>query len=468
MLGRRFGIVTPEASLLVLETVEQYVQHGIEPPRTRPQVRAEYLRRMEGQRIAEKRKEADKLGRVIAMWSSRVDWWQREFKYEATVRPPLPRDEVAAPEEVVPRGVVGGVVGGLPDAAASLARASSPPARSLAPGAEAGRATIVLKPWDPDTPYLSAIRRAGPSRAYQTYLAEREAYGGSPAFYLDCADHFLREGPPAIGLRILTNIPELRLEEPRLLRVAAHRLEQVGEIDLAVDLFQKVLRLRPEEPQSLRDLALALEARADARLREARHGSASLAADYVRAIKLLGEVVMGEWDGRFPEIEVIALEEANRMIAVLDRDPGFGHPAVPIDARLRKPLDVDVRIALTWDTDQTDVDLWVVEPSGERCFYSHALTTIGGMISRDFTGGYGPEEYLVRRASRGEYQIKANFYGSRSQTLTGPTTVQATVITNFGRPNEERRALTLRLATAREVVDVGTVRFGPEAAKMTR
>ena len=65
--------------------------------------------------------------------------------------------------------------------------------------------------------------------------------------------------------------------------------------------------------------------------------------------------------------------------------------------------------------------------------------------SKDFTGGYGPEEYTVRRAMGGEYQIKANFFGSRAQQVTGPTTVQATVVTDYGRPIEQRRALTIRL-----------------------
>ena len=154
------------------------------------------------------------------------------------------------------------------------------------------------------------------------------------------------------------------------------------------------------------------------------------------------------------------------MIALL-AGAGALPGTLPLDPRLRQPLDLDVRIVLTWDTDLTDMDLWVTEPSGEKCFYSHALTTIGGMISKDFTGGYGPEEYLTRRALAGEYRIQANFYGSRSQSLTGPTTLQATVITNFGRPNEQRQALTVRLAGAKDVVDVGTIRFDP-AAKVTR
>ena len=110
------------------------------------------------------------------------------------------------------------------------------------------------------------------------------------------------------------------------------------------------------------------------------------------------------------------------------------------------------------------MDLWVVEPSGEKCYYWHALTTIGGAITRDFTQGYGPEEYAVRRALAGAYRVQANYYGSRSQSLTGPTTVQATVITDFGRPSEKRQRLTLRLTEAKEVVDVGEVRVGRAAA----
>jgi hypothetical protein len=238
--------------------------------------------------------------------------------------------------------------------------------------------------------------------------------------------------------------------------VLAHRLEQVDEVDLAIELFERVRRSRPEEPQSHHDLALALDRRASLRKDEARPASQA-SADEQRALSLLAEVVMGEWDDRFPEVEVLALEEANRIAAVLERRA----VAVewPLDPRLRQLLDVDVRVVVTWDTDLTDMDLWVTEPSGERGFYGHALTTIGGAISRDFTGGLGPEVYAVRRAMPGEYQVQANFFGSRAQSLTGPTTVQAVVVTNFGRPDEDRRAMTLRLTGASDVVDVGTVTF---------
>ena len=53
------------------------------------------------------------------------------------------------------------------------------------------------------------------------------------------------------------------MEDATLLRVLGYRLLQIGQLDLAVQTFEQVLDLRPEEPQSYRDLALALARRAE-------------------------------------------------------------------------------------------------------------------------------------------------------------------------------------------------------------
>jgi hypothetical protein len=208
-------------------------------------------------------------------------------------------------------------------------------------------------------------------------------------------------------IRVLTSVAELKLEDARLLRVLAHRLAQFDELDLAIELFDRVRRLRPEEPQSYRDLALALDRRAGA---PGAVASASI-DDYTRALALFSEIVNREWDARFPEIEIIALIEANRIQSIL----GAKWIDTPVAARRATAplLDFDVRVVLTWDTDQTDMDL-CRRAERRDVLFSQALTTIGGQISKDFTGGYGPEEYTVRRAMGGNYQIKANFYGSRA------------------------------------------------------
>ena len=89
----------------------------------------------------------------------------------------------------------------------------------------------------------------------------------------------------------------------------------------------------------------------------------------------------------------------------------------------------------------------------------HDRTTIGGIVSRDFTQGYGPEEYLVRRAMNGMYKIETNFYGSSEAQLIGAVTLQVDIFTHYGRPNEKSRSLTLRLTEAKETFLVGQVEF---------
>ena len=502
-LGREFGIVTPTTSLLVLETLQQYMQYKITPPRSRADMYAAYVKHVEENTKAEELRKSAKIDNVLAQWAARVRWWERQYEYPAefkygaqglvkvgagslevgnpTTRPVIINGQEMAPLPIrIPRPAYSGTPRSLPP---GLVRNSEQPADTVITGIREGfgadpenspanfgppsafiagkksvfeatrsnAASIQIKPWDPETPYLIRLRLAKPEDAYKVYLNERKE-SASPAFYLDCANFFIEKKQRDIGIRILTNIAELELDSPALLRVAAYRLSQIGEYDLAITLFEKVLALRPEEPQSHRDLALALIARGE----KLDQGSLTPLNDYIRALGLLHHVVMHDWD-RFPGIEVIALMEANRLMARMDKLPRSRELAFPFDQRIVKLLDCEVRVVLTWDSDLTDMDLWVTEPSGEKCVYNHNRTTIGGLLSNDFTQGYGPEEYCLRKAMKGNYHVQANFYGSRQQSLSGPTTLQAEIITNFGRPNEKRQAITLRLEKARDIVDVGTV-----------
>lgn len=478
-LGKQYGLVTPFTSLIVLETLDQYVEHRILPPASLPAMRDKYARIMEERSTTAKKQERQKIEHLLALWDKRVAWWNKTFKYpenfkyrkrgeaeggdSASSRPlgvtPLPnaRAVVASPAVAAPPAGTPATPApadasshALESTAARLAPGSRPEKEALAEtAAHEPQPGIAIKEWDPKTPYLQALKKGRPQDAFGTYLVQRKKYGASPAFYLDCAEFFRKQKQPELGLQVLSNIAELDLENAALLRVLAYRLLQIGRFDLATGLFEQVLKLRPEEPQSYRDLALAL----------ARRGQTNQnAADCRRAMELLARAVKNEWD-RFDEIEVIALMELNALWADSSRRFPNAQIAFPVDERLKKLLDLDLRIVLTWDADMTDVDLHVTEPSGEVAMYDHNLTTIGGLVSRDFTQGYGPEEYCLRKAMHGSYKIEANYYGSQAVQLMGPVTVQAEVITHFGRPDEKRKSLTLRLEEKKETALVGEVEF---------
>jgi Ca-activated chloride channel homolog len=127
-----------------------------------------------------------------------------------------------------------------------------------------------------------------------------------------------------------------------------------------------------------------------------------------------------------------------------------------IDRRLLRNLPLDLRITLAWDADNTDIDLWVTDPNGEKVYYGHRLSHQGGRISRDVTGGYGPEEFALRVAKPGRYVVQAQFYGHRQQVVAPATTLMLRLSTGFGRADQKDELVTLRLAGAAEMVTVGS------------
>jgi len=323
-------------------------------------------------------------------------------------------------------------------------------------------ASISVKYWDPQTPYMTAIKTASKEDQYAVYLKQRAEYKDTAAFYFDCAHHFYHHHNNLLGTRILSNIVELKLDSHQLLRIAAYKLDERKEWDLASELFNKVLALRPDEPQSYRDLALVLEK----------------LGEYQKAADLLWKVISGpRWSPDFAEIEVTALYEFN---ALLEKAQGYQNYFKRLGAKPSKKfkchqislptlcdpvfihnIDVDLRISMAWDTDNTDMDLHVLEPSGEEAYYGNRHTKIGGLNSRDFTRGYGPEEYMVKKAYPGTYVCKSNYFGSSQASLTGPTTLLLALFTNYGRPTQQCQMSTIRLQGTKDNNEIGSITIDP-------
>ncbi|MGN7610811.1 VIT domain-containing protein [Magnetococcales bacterium HHB-1] len=461
-LGRRFGLVTPGTSLLVLEHLEQYLEYDIEPPASRPEMLKQFKQQRLQQHSKEKQRHQKQIESVINLWQKRITWWETDF-YSAWIkkeqeaktapRPPSTQPSMGGQLEeeasYMLQEETGSHIMSLAAPAASLSLNDSEEDLSVAQTGDASPSPtgcITIKPWQPNTPYLTALGSVSVEQKYKVYLKQRPHYSESPAFFFDCADHFFAQNQHSLGLRILSNLVEMALENPALLRMYAWRLQQANELTMAITILERVHHLRDDEPQSYRDLALALAQRW-----ECGEGSEE---DASRAMMLLYKVISERWNN-FPEIEIIALMELNRLIHLATKQ----NIQIPkqIDSRILRHLDLDIRISMSWDADLTDVDLHVFEPTGEHAYYSHNRTEIGGLVSRDFTQGYGPEEYVLKKAIPGTYTIKAHYYGSSQQSLYGPCTVTVTAFTNFGRQNEKREVLMLRLDKPSEQVLVGVI-----------
>jgi hypothetical protein len=80
-LGQRFGLATAETSLIVLDTLADYVLHGIEPP-AGPLRHAWQLQRSSAQAAAQQQQQVH-LEQLLRRWREREAWWATDFPKSA-------------------------------------------------------------------------------------------------------------------------------------------------------------------------------------------------------------------------------------------------------------------------------------------------------------------------------------------------------------------------------------------------
>ncbi len=282
------------------------------------------------------------------------------------------------------------------------------------------------------TAYLTRLNKASPSNRYLIYLEERKVQLHTPVFYFNTANFFLEKGEKNLGLQILSNIAELEVESYELYKMLGYALRRLEEKEAASEVFRKVLEWRPFEPQSYRDYSLAL--------RDAGHYQRALDTLYAALVKNYSADI----EAQYPGIEEVILPEINNIIAL---DGNKVNPA-RIPRRLITNLPVDIRVVLNWNMNDTDIDLWVTDPNGEKCYYSHKRTAAGGRISSDFTRGLGPEQFMLKKAIKGKYRVEVNYYGDTQTKLAGPTTILAEIYTHYGTDQETRMLIPLQMQAA--------------------
>ena len=469
-VGRQYGIVTEGNSLIVLETVADYVRYQITPPE---EFQREYNRLVNTEKQNKEKTKKAHLDHIVKLSEAQSKWWNTSFPIAGTKPVKNTADQSsnestaginarASASTLVIRGIgsisessqaeMAEVMVGYGRSSRKERRQNKNAAKKTAQvlnyeeeseaedrsGELANTSKITLNNYNPDTPYLKVMEYADPAKAIETYYKLKKEYGQTPSFYVDVADYFFKKGDTEQAVLVVSNLAELGLEDAQLLRVLGYKLSSYKAHKEAIEIFRKVLSIREEEPQSYRDLGQAL----------------SQGGEYQQAVETLYKVVERPWDDRFRDVQLIVMNEINDLV-----NTQKGIRTSFIDKRLLKKEPVDIRVVLTWDTDNSDMDLWVTDPEDEKCYYGHRQTYLGGIISQDVTGGYGPEEFMLKKAPKGTYKIAVNYYGNRSQKQLFPVSLRITFFTHYGTPQEKKQETTVRLSNQREVIEVGSFEF---------
>ncbi|MHC4253186.1 MAG: hypothetical protein ACYS9X_29050, partial [Planctomycetota bacterium] len=254
---------------------------------------------------------------------------------------------------------------------------------------------------------------------------------------------------PADSLKCLSSLVENSPGDGVLARDVAFSAMEWGLGSQSYYLLRRVATSRPWEPQTYHALAQVL----------AGMGKADLAIAYYEL------ALAGKWHSRFGEFRKIAALDYMRFLKSIVEDPAARPPLTTVPdfaaARLESVAKevglegADLMVTITWNTDSTDIDLHVREPSGEECYYEHTKTKSGGEITDDVTQGYGPEMYVLKKAPPGQYHVRVKFYSTNRQRASARTKVYATVYRDWNRPTETVTRKVVTLVDGKEFQDVG-------------
>jgi Flp pilus assembly protein TadD len=253
-------------------------------------------------------------------------------------------------------------------------------------------------------------------------------------------------GERAAARRTYSAVVELQAQDPEAHRALATVLRQGGDLAGAHQRLSEAARLRPADKRiafELADTAQRLE-----RLGEAAERFRAIVADAETAEEI-----------RYPSKQRLAQIYSAQRHATLRR--GDGAEAARL-ARAIAALEVkggavnDIKIYLSWDTDRTDVDLWVTNPAGERISYQRKRGSCGGELFHDVTTGYGPESFTAHVARRGSYRVQVNFFDSSRRTFT-EARGEVAVVLHEGTEREQRHVLPYRLFQPKQTATVAKI-----------
>ena len=245
------------------------------------------------------------------------------------------------------------------------------------------------------------------------------------------------------ALRAYSAVVELLPEDAKAQRALASVLKQSGNLQSAHDRLLAAARLRPEDTRIAFELADVSQRMG--RLSDARARFEDIVEDEETSMAV-----------RYPAKQRLA-----QIYAQMRRDQEQGDKVQELsdkiaDLDIEGGVENDIKIFLTWDTDRSDVDLWVKNPADEKIFYSHKKGRFGGALYGDVTTGYGPESFTAKKARKGTYIVQVNYF-SAGRSNFPEARGEVVIVLDEGKATEKRHVLPYRLFRKGQTVTVARI-----------
>ena len=264
---------------------------------------------------------------------------------------------------------------------------------------------------------LVALEKATTFAQAKAVFEKQEKTISTIPFYIESSEYFLK-WDKEYSFKILSTIASLAPNNVKALKAYAFILEQRREYKKVVNIYTRILNLRPDSAQSYRDLALAYEA----------------AGEYELAFTLLYQIVYNT----IPNVDCTPIQELsyNELRQLL----AFYKNKVPFEKLPNELLSLnykkDIRIVFEWTQPDVDFDVQFVSPERKFFNWTHTRFESKNVLQEEVSLGYAVKEHIIDDAQTGPWIVNMQFLST--ERPKNPTYLKYTVFQDYGLPTQTK------------------------------
>ena len=287
------------------------------------------------------------------------------------------------------------------------------------------RGSLKVKNKNSRPSYIKDLARESSSeKAYKLYETQKEDYKDHNSYYVDVYSFFVDANDKENSKKVLNDVVISNIDNFETLKGLAMKLEADKEYDLASSIYKRLLVLKPRNAQSYIDLAQIYN----------ENGKTQRAFDLFKDLLELTKEAS--------KINGIVKNEVN---ALLQTSKSIDDSKLESQYKLNTIF--DIRVLASWNRENSNINLQVIDPALEVASKDNVRTSLGGELV-NVNDAFGPEEYTIRNARKGDYFIGLKYDGD-NKSKDKAVFVKLIIYKDFGKPSQQKEVKVIKLDKAK-------------------
>ena len=300
----------------------------------------------------------------------------------------------------------------------------------------------------PRSPYFmkSYISAKSEKQAMRLFEKRKIDFKDRPYMALEIAEYFGRKwNNKQIAKTLFDGIRESFSSNPSVLKALAYKYEELGQIDLALEVYLQVLNIKSRDAQSHLDVATTYT--------EVGNYKKALSsfARYKLEIEELDSIPYSPYG-----TDLLMTTEYSNLYRAKTKELSIDK--ILIEETFDSP---DTRLVFEWSNAEAEFELQIVDPEKLYYLWENTSEAMEFLRLKEKIKGYSSKQFFLDEELKGEWQININYLENISNQ---PTYLKVTTFFNYGSPSQikatkvfylEKQAMNMRLFTINN--DMNTV-----------